>query len=97
MYQLQTSTGFRTSASTVEAVVSVLSRQFERREVDGAFSWAVTTPHGTSVSDDIPAGRTADDALSAGSSGVEHAYGLLVRDHLLHATALVHTGLLRTR
>lgn len=97
MYQLETSTGLRLAATTVETVVSALTRQLDSHPNDHAFAWSVTTPHGTVVSDDNTiAGRDPADGSAVAAARVDHAYGLLVRDHLIHARSAVHTGLLRT-
>lgn len=96
MYRLETTTGLRMTATTVEAVVSALTRQFDRHAHDRGFGWTVFTPHGTVVSHDIAAMDGVPGGADTAVEGVEHAYGLLVRDHLTHGTPLVHTGLLRT-
>lgn len=95
MYELKTSTGLRLTTTTVETVVSALTRQFDRHHGDQTFGWSVTTPHGTVVTD-AGAGQVNVDGPVMTDARVEHAYGLLVRDHLSHAAPVVPTGLLRT-
>jgi hypothetical protein len=96
MYRLETSTGLQISATTVESVVSALTRQLDDHRIGAGFRWSVTTPHGTVLSDDIPADVDPADGPTVAAAGVEHAYGLLVRDHLTHGPAVTHAGLLRT-
>lgn len=96
MYRLETSTGLQITATTVESVVSALTRQFDDHRSGAGFSWSVSTPHGTVLSDEIPADVDPVDGPTVAAAGVEHAYGLLVRDHLTHATTDTHAGLLRT-
>ena len=96
MYRLETSTGLQITATTVERVVSTLARQFDDHHVRAGFHWSVTTPHGTVLSGGISGEAAPSHDAAVAAAGVEHAYGLLVRDHLTHATAATPAGLLCT-
>ncbi len=99
MYSLVTSTGFSTQTSTVEQVASALARQLNGGNPPANVRWTITTPHGTVLSDTVPdlaAGHSAQATADLTSAHLEHAYGLLVRDHLTRAKASFNTGLFHT-
>lgn len=95
MYKLETSTGYQLQTTTVQAMTSALMQQLQKvGEQD--FSWTVCTPHGTALTD--AAAHSEPDAAEPvlGRTRAETAYAILVRDHLLNASADDHDGLLLT-
>lgn len=85
MYRLSTSTGYKIKTSTVEEVAHALAIQIEESVGAGAFGWSVSTPHGSVLTDSTPAAGRHHDVIAEASTRIEHAYGMLIRDHLTRA------------
>ncbi len=96
MYNLETSAGYRVQTSTVEQVASALAAQLRTSGSLDELRWTVTTPHGSVLTDQVHFGSHAGHDVENASAHVDHAYALLVRDHLTSGVLHPSSGLIHT-